>query len=147
MITGHLLANWWLLFKVKVKVKLKSFSHAWLLVTPWTGAYQAPPSMGFSRQEYWSGVPLPHRTKWEYLYFSPLLFASLLFTAIHKASPDSHFAFLHVFSKGMVNRYFTRLMRKDGEIETGALKGISNIVHWPWSHLCQTQITHKGTPS
>jgi len=29
------------------------------LVTPWTAAYQAPPSMGFSRQEYWSGVPLP----------------------------------------------------------------------------------------
>ena len=30
-----------------------------LLATPWTTAYQAPPSMGFSRQEYWSGVPLP----------------------------------------------------------------------------------------
>ena len=43
----------------KWKVKVKSLSHAWLLATPWTGAYQAPPSMGFSRQEYWSGVPLP----------------------------------------------------------------------------------------
>jgi len=32
-------------------------------VTPWTAAYQAPPSMGFSRQEYWSGVPLPSPTK------------------------------------------------------------------------------------
>ena len=42
----------------KWKVKLKSFSRAWLLVTPWTAAYQAPPSVGFSRQEYWSGVPL-----------------------------------------------------------------------------------------
>ena len=31
----------------------------WTLVTPWTAAYQAPPSMGFSRQKYWSGVPLP----------------------------------------------------------------------------------------
>ena len=41
------------------KVKVKSLSHVWLLVTPWTAAYQAPPSMGFSRQEYWSGVPLP----------------------------------------------------------------------------------------
>ena len=39
-------------------MKVKSFSHARLLVTPWTAAYQAPPSMGFSRQEYWSGVPL-----------------------------------------------------------------------------------------
>ena len=43
----------------KWKVKIKSFSRVWLLATPWTAAYQAPPSMGFSRQEYWSGVPLP----------------------------------------------------------------------------------------
>ena len=43
----------------KWKVKRKSLSHVRLLATPWTAAYQAPPSMGFSRQEYWSGVPLP----------------------------------------------------------------------------------------
>ena len=43
----------------KWKVKVKSLSCVRLLVTPWTAAYQAPPSMGFSRQEYWSGVPLP----------------------------------------------------------------------------------------
>ena len=43
----------------KRKVKVKSLSCVWLLSTPWTAAYQAPPSMGFSRQEYWSGVPLP----------------------------------------------------------------------------------------
>ena len=42
----------------KWKVKVKMLSRAWLLATPWTAAYQAPPSMGFSRQEYWSGVPL-----------------------------------------------------------------------------------------
>ena len=41
------------------KVKVKSLSHVRLFVTPWTAAFQAPPSMGFSRQEYWSGVPLP----------------------------------------------------------------------------------------
>ena len=43
----------------KWKVKVKSLSHVWLLATPWTAAYQAPLSMRFSRQEYWSGVPLP----------------------------------------------------------------------------------------
>ena len=43
----------------KWKVKVKSLSRVRLLATPWTAAYQAPPSMGFSRQEYWSGVPLP----------------------------------------------------------------------------------------
>ena len=40
-------------------MKVKSLSRVRLLATPWTTAYQAPPSMGFARQEYWSGVPLP----------------------------------------------------------------------------------------
>ena len=43
----------------KVKVKVKLLSRVRLFATPWTVAYQAPPSMGFSRQEYWSGVPFP----------------------------------------------------------------------------------------
>ena len=43
----------------KWKGKVKSLSHVQLLATPWTVAYEAPPSMGFPRQEYWSGVPLP----------------------------------------------------------------------------------------
>ena len=42
----------------KWKVKVKSLSRVRLSAAPWTAAYQAPPSMGFSRQEYWSGVPL-----------------------------------------------------------------------------------------
>ena len=51
----------------KWKVKLKSLSRVGLIATPWTAAYQAPPSMGFSRQEYWSDLPLP----------SPSVFLSL----------------------------------------------------------------------
>ena len=47
----------------KWKVKVKSLSRVRLLATPWTAAYQAPLSMGFSRQEYWSGVPLPSPNK------------------------------------------------------------------------------------
>ena len=43
----------------KRKEKVNSLSHVWFLATPWTAAYQSPPSMGFSRQGYWSGVPLP----------------------------------------------------------------------------------------
>ena len=43
----------------KWKGKVTSLSCVRLLATPWTAAYQAPPSMGFSRQEYWSGLPLP----------------------------------------------------------------------------------------
>ena len=48
---------------MKVKSEVKSLSCVSLLATPWTAAYQAPPSMGFSRQEYWSGVPWPSLTR------------------------------------------------------------------------------------
>ena len=41
------------------KVKVKSLSGVQLFATPWTVVYQAPPSMGFSRQENWSGLPFP----------------------------------------------------------------------------------------
>ena len=44
---------------MRVKVKVKSLSRVRLFETPWTAAHQAPPCMGFSRQEYWSGVPWP----------------------------------------------------------------------------------------
>ena len=47
---------------LKWKVKAKSLSRVWPSAGPWTAAFQAPPSMGFSRQEYWSRVPLPSPT-------------------------------------------------------------------------------------
>ena len=50
---------------MKVKVKVKSLSRVRLLATTWTAAYQAPLSMGFFRQEYWSGMPLPSLAMWE----------------------------------------------------------------------------------
>ena len=48
---------------MKWKAKMKSLSCVQLFTTPWTAAHQAPPSMGFSRQEYWSGVPSPSPVK------------------------------------------------------------------------------------
>ena len=56
---------------MKVKMKVKSLNRVRLLATPWTAAYQAPPSMGFSRQEYWSGLPLPspRLCKWPLSWF------------------------------------------------------------------------------
>ena len=48
----------------KWKVKMKSLSRVWLLATSWTVAHQAPPSMGFSMQEYWSRVALPSPVKY-----------------------------------------------------------------------------------
>ena len=53
----------------KWKVKVKSLNHVRLFATPWTEAYQAPLPMGFSRQQCWSGVPLPspRKTAWGFL--------------------------------------------------------------------------------
>ena len=57
----HFLLNAW-----KWKVKVKSLSRVRLFETPWTAAYQVPLSMGFSRQEYWSGVPFPSPYKHDF---------------------------------------------------------------------------------
>ena len=56
-------------------MKVKLLSRVRLFGTPWTVAYQAPPSMGFSRQEYWSGVPLP----------SPKIFVDVCIDALKRA--------------------------------------------------------------
>ena len=62
-----------------IKVKVKSLSRVQLLATPWTAAYQAPLSMGFSRQEYWSGVPLPSLSqRTNNVYFLQHLLADIL---------------------------------------------------------------------
>ena len=56
------MSNKWMAFLPFIQLLLlllSRFSRVQLRVTPWTAAHQAPPSMGFSRQEYWSGVPLP----------------------------------------------------------------------------------------
>ena len=66
----------------KWKVKVKLLSHFRLLATPWTAAHQAPLSMGFSRQEYWSGVPLPSLME---LPVTKDLDACLISLCIHKA--------------------------------------------------------------
>ena len=60
--TGKTIALTIRTFIGKVKVKVKLLSRVQLFATPWTAAYQAPPSMRYSRQEYWSGLPLPSPT-------------------------------------------------------------------------------------
>ena len=70
----------------KWKVKVKSLSRVWALATLWTADYQAPPSMGFSRQEYWSRVPLPslliYSYNINYVFLLNLLFFSFLMLSI-----------------------------------------------------------------
>ena len=72
-------------------MKGKLLSRVRLLATPWTAAYQAPPSMGFSRQEYWSGVPLPSPGKSaKELLLQFLELGRLLFKGREEGS-DQHF--------------------------------------------------------
>ena len=63
----------------KWKVKVKSLSRVRLFATPWTAAYQAPLSMGFSRQEYWSGVPLPSPCSYP-IHIKPLIQTKILWS-------------------------------------------------------------------
>ena len=78
----------------KWKVKGKSLGCVWLLATPWTAAYQVPPSMGFSRQEYWSGVPLPSPSllmAWVQFLVGELIFHKPQDTAPHTKKPKTMF--------------------------------------------------------
>ena len=77
----------------KWKVKVKSLSHVQLLATPGTAAYQAPPAMGFSRQEYWQGLPLG-------LTYFITVSLSFLTTVTHCIHP-LHLATTNLFSVSM----------------------------------------------
>ena len=89
------------------KVKVKSLSRVRLFATPWTVAYQAPPSMGFSRQEYWSGLPFP--------------------------SPKSTETICNVnnmFGPGTANKHTVQWWFKKFSKETSALKMSIVASHW-----------------
>ena len=68
---------------------LSHFSRVRLCATPWTEAYQAPPSKGFSRQEYWSGVPLPSPSKTANTLKTTSLYTLFEYTFVTLGSPCS----------------------------------------------------------
>ena len=81
----------------------KSFSRVRRSATPWTVAHQAPLSMGFSRQEYWSGLPFPSLWRGEWILLSNLWQVLLqLYRSI-----SSFYPFIHLFSKHLLNVYQT----------------------------------------
>ena len=82
----------------KWKVKVKSLSHVRLFGTPGTGAYQAPPSMGFSRQEYWSGLPLPSPGKPILKYKKIYLYIQLISKGLQAHNSVSGSVSTHVVS-------------------------------------------------
>ena len=117
----------------KWKVKVKSLSCVWLLVTPWTAAHQAPLSMGFSRQEYWSGVPLP----------SPCLsWRHGKCSAVHSSAPLSqklcglapHTIYLHnnwkqTFCQAMYTNFNVQVIRLECLVLPAQISSLPNCIH------------------
>ena len=81
---------------ISIWLEVKSLSRVWLFATPWTVAYWAPPSMGFSRQEHWSGLPFPSPEDFPDKGWSLDLphCRQTLYSLSHKGSPV---IFLHIF--------------------------------------------------
>ena len=82
----------------KQKVKVKSLSRAQLLAIPWTAAHQDPQSMGFSRQEYWSGVPLPSPVTQVKCYVIIIITCMKIGLCPYQAKGIKHTALLMIFA-------------------------------------------------
>ena len=121
-----------------MKMKVKFLSRVQLLATAWTAAYQAPPSMGFSRQEYWSGLSLPSPQRacrraqipHPQSLSLPLTFAHLL-----------HFSQWKSFKTGRSKACSDVLVRQGGWVHLGEIRrGGLSLLQWP-GH------PHSGSPS
>ena len=121
----------------KWKVKVKSPSHVQLLVTPWTAAYQAPPSMEFPRQEYWSGVPLGrrnenhnHRKQTKLITWTTALSNSMKLWACHVRPPK-------------MDGSWWRVVTKCSPLEKGMAKHFSILsFRTPWTVWKSKKIGH-----
>ena len=100
----------------KWNVKVKSLSCVRFVATPWTTAYQAPPSMGFSRQEYWSGVPSPSLIVIiTFTYYKPILLHQYA-TALYVVHAFQHscrigFSRLHLWMDNLPISQVHKLMK------------------------------------
>ena len=108
----------------KWKVKVKSLSHVRLFATPWIAAYQAPPSMGFPRQEYWSGVPLPSRQLYEGRSIREMLHLPMLVGQQGILSLPLWSPLLGLHSNSQLELFFSYCRKK---INTTREKGLSSL--------------------
>ena len=83
---------------MKVESESEVLNRVWLPVTPWTAAYQAPPSMGFSRQQYWSGVPL-------HMLIRKCIFLLMKNTNHHRSLSTSH----KLFCNSNIKDYWSQI--------------------------------------
>ena len=123
------------------KEKWKLLSRVWLLTTPWTAAHQAPPSVGFSRQEYWSEVPLPSPRGLASLYLSHISVSSW-----NRLSTEE----LMLSYCGVGEDSWESLGQKGDQTSQSKRKSILNIhcKDWCWSWSSNTLATwcKESTP-
>ena len=113
----------------KWKVKGKWLSRVWLFATPWTADYQAPPSMGFSRQEYWSGVPLP--STHTALTLSKFKSLRVLHGTLHVSSPFHSLHIITVYAAAKSHQSCLTLCDPiDGSPPGSPSLGFSRQKHW-----------------
>ena len=119
----------------KWKVEVKSCSRVQLFATPWTAAYQAPPSMGFSKQEYWSGVPLPSpEAVYKTLIIPMCVLTSPSFPCFHKTSPnfrDAVFPWLAPLS--LIPCGNPALCIQPGKCLNRSRGGVLTYYYFPWA--------------
>ena len=110
---------------------MKSLSCVQLFVTPWTAVYQAPPSMGFSRQEYWSGVPLPSpvgRSRNCHL-FSDLLTLLKSNPSSKGSSTDFCCFFPHIFVHHLRTQHVCVISYSQQASDMSEVSGLV-LIHW-----------------
>ena len=123
----------------KWKVKVKSLSCVWLLATPWTGAYQAPLSMGFARQDYWSGLPYVYKfiyiclskNRSKYTHCVLTLLTDLVTLLFSNCRVFHQMEFYSLFSQTLIIRHFGGFSTKYMNALT-----LSIIIWWYQTSYC-----------
>ena len=117
-----------------MKVKVKSLSRFWHLVTPWTAAHQAPPSMGFSRQECWSRVPLPSPIPPESLHSTETAYALCLWESNMPGEPQT-----------IRTQDERSLILNTLTVFTGSDQYLACAPEWPVKRQNRTRGSHSGS--
>ena len=126
----------------KWKEKVKSLSRVRLLATPWTAAFQAPPSMGFSRQEYWSGVPLPlpifdgiflnHKKEWIWISWTEVHEPKTCYTQWSKKEKNKYCIF-KAYTWNLKRWYqwiYLQGRSRDTDVENGIVDKVGGRKGW-----------------
>ena len=128
----------------KWKVKVKSLSRARLLATPWIAAYQASPSMGFSRQEYWNGVPLPSPSETLVTVNSLHWYERVFLFLIYFSSNEVAFLESPVFYRDLRSNSYAMWAHKISSTVSKWKSKSKSLAYSAWSYFPSILLHHFG---